>query len=135
MKILAYLTFGGNCREAMEFYKDCLGGELTLQTAGDSPLSDKLPEKMKKAVLHAALVRGDLTLLATDMVSVRGLMRGNSVSLMLDCDSENEIRECYEKLSQGGTKTHPLETTFWGALFGDLTDQFGNHWLLHCAVK
>ena len=26
---------------------------------------------------------------------------------------------------------HSLENTFWGALFGGLTDRFGNHWLLH----
>jgi PhnB protein len=32
---------------------------------------------------------------------------------------------------EGGTADHPLENTFWGALFGGLTDKFGNHWLLN----
>jgi PhnB protein len=130
-QINSYLTFNGNCREAMIFYKDCLGGELVLQTVGESPLSDKLPPQMKKSILHSTLTRDGLLLMASDMVSDKGLVRGNSVSLMLNCSSEQEIKTCYENLAKGGEATHPLENTFWGALFGDLVDKFGNHWLLN----
>jgi PhnB protein len=129
--IKSYLTFNGNCREAMEFYKECLGGELVFQTIGESPLSDKMPAKMRDLILHATLTRDQLELLATDMVGDQGVIRGNSVSLMLDCSSEEEIRTSYSKLSKGGKSTHPLELSFWGALFGDLTDKYGNTWLLH----
>lgn len=130
-QINSYLTFSGNCREAMEFYKECLGGELTLQTIGESPLADQLPPQMKKSVLHSTLIKGAIQLMGSDMVSEQGLMKGNSVSLMLNCSSEDEINRFYSKLSKGGKATHPLENSFWGALFGDLTDKFGNHWLLH----
>jgi len=130
-QINSYLTFSGNCREAMTFYKECLGGELTLQTIGDSPIADKLPPQMKDSVLHSTLTRGPLQIMATDMVSEQGLVRGNSVSLMLNCSSEEEIHTFYANLSKGGKATHPLENSFWGALFGDLTDRYGNHWLLH----
>ncbi len=115
----------------MAFYQACLGGELSLQTVGETPMADKLPPKMKESILHATLVKGSLTLMASDMVGEKGLIKGNAVSLMLDCSSEEEIRSCYAALAQGGEATHPLELSFWGALFGDLTDQFGNHWLLH----
>lgn len=131
MQINSYLTFNGDCREAMTFYKDCLGGELTFQTVGESPLSEKMPERMKKVILHATLINDELILMASDMVNEKGLARGNAVSLMLHCSSEAEIKEVYKKLSQGGQKNHPLAMTFWGALFGDLTDKYGNHWLLH----
>ena len=130
-QINSYLTFSGNCREAMNFYKECLGGELTLQTIGDSPIADKLPPQMKNSVLHSTLTRGPLQIMATDMVSEQGLIRGNSVSLMLNCSSEEEIHTFYANLSRGGKATHPLENSFWGALFGDLTDRYGNHWVLH----
>ncbi len=129
--INSYLTFNGNCREAMTFYKKCLGGELTLQTIGESPLADKMPTQMKDSILHATLVNDKLVLLGSDMVANKGLIKGNAVSLMLDCSSKKEIQDCYTKLSAGGESTHPLEISFWGALFGDLTDKFGNHWLLH----
>jgi len=130
-KIRAYLTFNGNCREAMTFYKQTLGGELMLQPIADSPMANKMPEKMKDCILHSSLTKDDFVLMASDIVGDDGLLNGNSVSLMLDCGSEDEIRESYAKLSDGGERTHPLETTFWGALFGNVKDKFGTHWLLH----
>jgi PhnB protein len=130
-QINSYLTFNGNCREAMTFYKDCLGGELIFQTIGESPLSDKMPRQMKDCILHATLTKNALVLMASDMVSESGLVKGNAVSLSLNCSSEEEIKKYYAKLSAGGTANHPLEDSFWGALFGDLTDKFGNHWILN----
>jgi PhnB protein len=133
--IQPYLTFSGNCREAMNFYRDCLGGELFFQTIGESPLAEKMPEKMKEMILHSSLENGSLVLLGSDMVPDSGLKKGNAVSLSLMCDSEEEIRESYRKLSEGGQPTHPLEKTFFGALLGGLTDKYGNSWLLHCDAK
>ena len=129
-QINTYLTFNGNCRDAMTFYKECLGGELFLQTIGESPLAEKMPAPMKDCILHSTLTKGALVIMASDMVGENGLMIGNNVSLMLNCGSEQEIKTFYEKLSVGGKATHPLENTFWGALFGGLTDKFGNLWLL-----
>lgn len=131
MVINSYLTFSGNCREAMQFYKRCLGGELNFQTIGESPMADKMPEPMKACILHATLTKGELVLMGSDMVGEQGLIKGNAVSLSLNCSSEEEIKTCYKKLSSGGAATYPLEHTFWGALFGGLTDKFGNHWLLN----
>ena len=129
--INSYLTFNGNCREAMTFYKQCLGGKLSFQTIGESPFSDKMPLKMKESILHATLKKGNMIIMASDMASEKGIIKGNSVSLMLNCSSEKEIRTYYKKLSSGGNADHPLEDTFWGAIFGDLTDKYGNHWLLN----
>ena len=130
-QINAYLTFGGNCREAMNFYKDSLGGELTLQTIGESPLADKMPVHMKDCILHATLTKGNVVLMGSDMVSDKGLLKGNAVSMAINCSSDEEIKTFYEKLSAGGNRDHALEETFWGATFGDLTDKYGNHWLLN----
>lgn len=131
MDLQSYLTFNGNCRQAMTFYQACLGGELSFQTVGESPLARQLPARMKACILHACLTKGGLVLMASDMVGEQGLIKGNAVSMVLNCSTEAEIRTCYEKLSEGGTRSHALEPTFWGALLGGLTDKFGNHWLLH----
>ncbi|HMQ63771.1 MAG TPA: VOC family protein [Flavilitoribacter sp.] len=128
-KINAYLTFNGNCREAMAFYQECLGGELTLQTLGDA--EEDIPVELRQVILHAVLVADSLVLMGSDMVGEKGLQRGNSVSLCLNCTGEEEIRRLYYRLSEGGQATDPLEDTFWGDLFGGLTDQFGNHWILN----
>jgi PhnB protein len=134
-QIHVYLTFSGNCRQAMTFYKECLGGELTFQTIGESPLSGKMPKPMKDCILHATLVKGGLVLMGSDMVPPPGLIKGNAVSLSLNCSSEEEIKTFYAKLSAGGKADHVIEDTFWGAMFGDLTDKFGNHWLLNYEKK
>lgn len=130
-RIQAYLTFNGNCREAMTFYKDCLGGELILQTIGESPLAEKMPAQMKECILHGRLIKDDLMLLGSDMVDEKGLLKGNAVSLLLDCSSEEEIKTFYTNLSADGEPAHSPELNYWGVLFGDLTDKYGNHWLLH----
>jgi PhnB protein len=130
-QINSYLTFNGNCREAMTFYQECLGGKLSFQTIGKSPLSSKMPKKMKDCILHCTLTKGNLILMGSDMVSEDGLIKGNAVSLSLHCNSEKEIKNFYAKLAEGGAANHPLENSFWGALFGDLTDKFGNHWILN----
>ncbi len=135
MQLCAYLTFNGNCREAMSFYKDCLGGELAFRTVGDAPFSGKFPAEMKSVILHATLVSSKLILMATDIVGENGLKRGNNVSLVLQCGSEKQIRESYQRLSAGGEQTHPLVKTYWGDLFGDLVDKFGNQWLLHFSYR
>jgi PhnB protein len=131
MQIHSYLTFNGNCREAMTFYQECLGGKLTFQTVGASPLSKKMPKKMKDCILHATLTNEALLLQGSDMVPHNGLIKGNTVSLSLNCSSEEQIKMLYAKLSSEGKAEHPLENTFWGALFGDLTDKYGNHWILN----
>ena len=130
-RINAYLTFNGNCREAMTFYKKCLGGELSFQTIGESPLSETMPPKMKKCILHSVLTNKEFVLMGSDMVGEKGLLKGNAVSLVFNCASEKEIRTCYEKLSRGGEQTQPLKDTFWHALSGDLTDKYGNTWMLN----
>ncbi len=130
-QINSYLTFNGNCREAMTFYKECLGGELLFQTIGGSPMADKMPAHMNEYILHATLTNGNLVIMGSDMAPQNGLVNGNAITMMLDCNSEAEIKKFYESLSKGGNPEHPLEETFWGAIFGGLTDKYENPWLLN----
>ena len=132
--INSYLTFNGNCREAMTFYQQCLGGELLIQTVGELtlPLAEPMPPCMENCIVHSTLVNDSLIITASDMVPEIGLVKGDAVSLLLNCNSEEEARSFYANLSVDGEATHPLENTFWGAIFGDLTDKFGTHWLVSC---
>lgn len=131
--INAYLTFCGNCRDAMLFYKDCLGGELSIQTVEESPMADQWPIDTQKHILHAALVKGDMVLLASDINSVP-LINGNTISLSLNCADETEINNYFVRLSQGGIITHPLHD-FFGGKIGALTDKHGISWLLYLEKK
>lgn len=130
----SYLTFNGNCREAMTFYKECLGGELELQTIADSPMAEQMPSKMKECILHSTLKSGDIVIMGSDMAP-ENLIKGNAVSMMLSFNNESAIRKAYTDLSKDGDASHPLEVTFFGALFGHLTDKFGHQWMFHYALK
>lgn len=125
-----YLTFNGNCREAMTFYRKCLGGSLEWQTIADSPMAEKMPTEMKECILHATLTSGNIIIMGSDMTPQQ-LIKGNTVAMMLTFTNEESIRKTYDLLSEGGNPSHPLAATFWGALFGHLTDKFGHQWLFH----
>jgi PhnB protein len=130
-QINAYVGFNGTCREAMTFYKDCLGGELMFQTIAGSPIENQFPEGMKDQILHSSLTRkGTLMLMATDCAAP-GSIQGNNIALSLNCSSEEEINEFYSKLSEDGKIIDALKQQFWGALFGVFDDKFGVRWMLN----
>lgn len=126
-RINAYLTFQGNCSEVMKFYQKSLGGNLTLQAVEESPMADQWPKELQKNILHAELTKDDLIILGSDMGS-EGIVKGNNISLALDCNSEAEINRFFSNLSQGGKVTHPLHKFFDGTI-GALTDKYGTNWL------
>jgi PhnB protein len=130
MQLFAYLTFAGNCREAMQFYQQCLGGELTFQTVGSTPFAGVMPLKMKECILNATLQHENLLLIASDIVTESGHVIGNSVSLMIDCKSAFEANRCFERLSCGGTVIQPLQKNFYGSLCGNISDRFGVQWMI-----
>ena len=129
--INAYLTFNGNCREAMTFYKDCLGGELSMQPVAGSPIEAQCHVTMKDQILHASLIKDELVLMGTDMIGPDGFVKGNTMSLSLNCRSEEEINTYFNRLSADGKITHPLRVEFWGAIFGVFTDKYGINWMLN----
>ena len=122
-----YLKFNGNCKQALEFYKSVLGGQLNLQTIGDSPAAGQFPPALKDRILHGSLASEDLTIFGTDMGGPE-LTRGNGVFLCLVCKSKEETEALFSKLSQGGNATTPLRQEFFG-MYGDLIDKFGVHWM------
>ncbi len=122
-----YLSFNGNCREAMEFYKACLGGELEINTIGDSPMGAQMPDK-KDNVMHSMLKADGMVLMASDMLRPGNLVQGNSVSICISGKNKEEIEKYFAKLSEGGKVTQPLKEEFFGT-YGDLTDKFGVLWM------
>jgi PhnB protein len=127
-KMSPYLTFNGNCKEAMNFYKEIFGGELSLMTAGESPVASQMPPKYHNSILHSSLKTDDFEIMATDMVPGE-FIEGNTVHMCLVCKSEKEIHSLFEKLSAGGKINQPVNQMFFG-LIGDATDKFGKHWVL-----
>ncbi|MGL5863856.1 MAG: VOC family protein, partial [Phycicoccus sp.] len=57
---------------------------------------------------------------------------GTNVHVSLGGD-DPELRDYWQRLSDGATVTMPLERQMWGDEFGSLTDRFGIHWMVNIA--
>ena len=124
-----YISFKDNARQAMEFYEEVFGGDLTLNTFGESGASGT-PEADK--IMHAMLEtdRG-FALMASDTPPGMEYNPGTNISISLSGDDADELRGYWEKLSAGGTVTMPLEKQMWGDEFGMCVDQFGISWMVN----
>ena len=124
-KLNTYLNFNGRCTEAMNFYKGIFGEDLQLMLAGDSPAKDQMPPELHNQVMHSHLKSSTIEIMGSDMAPVQPV-EGNTVYLALICESEDELNEFYNKLSEGGKVEQPLTKAFFG-WFGSLEDKFGKH--------
>ena len=126
-----YINFNGKCREAMDFYKNCIGGDLMIMPVEGSPLEAHCPPTMRDQIAHASLTKNGFVLMATDMTGPEGYKPGNNIAVSVNCDSEEEIGSFYNRLSEGGRVMESLKLQFWGALFGVVVDKFGICWMLN----
>lgn len=130
-----YLLFDGNCLPAMEFYKSCLGGELTATRVKDSPAKDFMPAAQQGKIINARLRNGNLEISASDWLRPgQTPVRGNTVCLFLSGGTLQELKALFERLSQGAEVTDPLTEMFFGT-YGALNDQFGVRWMFQTDQK
>ena len=115
--LVPYITFGDKGRAAVTFYKGVFGGDAEVQSEGEH-------------VMHLDFQAGDVHFMGSG--DQAGLERGNSYSLVLNCDSEEQLRDFYAKLVGGGTEVFAPTDSGWGAIIAHCTDQFGVTWLLNC---
>ena len=120
MELSPYLAFNGTCEEAMTFYKDCLGGEFeSIHRFRDGPAElggTRIPEAMKDQVMHMTWRFDGNVVMACD--SVDDVAEGGNVTLCIDFREVDRVDAAFDKLSEGGTITLPLENTFWGRASG-----------------
>jgi PhnB protein len=134
MQLITYVTFAGNCEEALNFYKDVLNAEvLQISYMGDGQY--EVPEHAKGKVMHARLKIGENVLYMSDTFDPASVKQGNNVSLSLEIEDTAKLDTLFTKLSAGGSVKMPLEDTFWGARFGMFIDKFGIHWMMNCQLK
>lgn len=133
-KLNPYINFNGNAKEAVEFYKNVFGGELTMSTfsQGGMPVE---PEEAEK-IMHAQLiVENGMTLMASDTPKGWVYNPGTNISVSLSGDDEAELKGYWDKLAEAGKVEQPLVPAPWGDQFGMVTDKFGIRWMVNIAGK
>jgi len=127
-----YLSFRGNAREAMEFYKSVFGGELTLSTFGEFQMPGISEDEADK-VMHGQLTTpAGFTLMGSD--TPEGMPYDDSsggITVSVSGDDETELRGYWDGLADGGEVTMPLEQAPWGDSFGQLNDRYGTPWMFN----
>jgi PhnB protein len=135
MTLTPYLLFDGNCRQAMEFYKTCFGGDLALTTVKDSPAKDLMPPAQHGKIINARLQCGNVSISASDWLRPSETpVRGNTVCLYLSGAGFPALKALFDALSHGAEVTDPLTTQFFGT-YGALNDKFGVRWMFQSNEK
>ena len=129
MRLIPYLMFNGQCRQAFEFYRDALAGTLEdFVTYGESPMCDQIPADGHDRIMHASLLVGEVRLMGADGPPVAG---GNRNHVNADVDSIEEAERVWVALSDGAEIQMPLQETFWAHRWGMLVDRFGQPWMVN----
>jgi PhnB protein len=124
-----YISFDGNARQAMEFYESVFGGTLTLNTFGEfAPEDAGIADKIMHGMLETD---SGFTLMGADTPPGMEHNPGNNISVSLSGDDADELRGYWDKLTDGGTVSVPIEKQMWGDVFGACVDRFGIAWMVN----
>ena len=145
MQLNHYLNFKGQAEQAFIFYQSVFGGEFAMISRyGDMPPTEgvMLSEADKCLILHVSLPINEYTVLMGSDVNDQFcspnsvFTQGNNhyISINIEHD-EMEARRLFNQLSVHGHIEMQLEKTFWGALYGAFTDQFGIKWMVNCQLE
>jgi len=127
-----YLTFNGNCADAMRFYEKALGATVEyMMTHGESPMADKAPADFKDKVMHSSVMIDGHRLMASDPMPGQPYhgMHGFTLSLAYPTVAEGE--KIFDALAEGGHVVMPMQETFWVERWGNVIDKFGTPWMVN----
>lgn len=132
IELIPYLSFKGNCEEAVNTYISAFGGEILFLSRWDENNYDMSPEQIGK-VMHVEFVLGDTRMAAGDSYDCNGV--NTDIKLMIHMDSEEEALQAISLLAEGGIIVSPLsphpepDDDGCGAI---LKDRFGFTWIITC---
>ncbi|KAG7351247.1 glyoxalase/bleomycin resistance protein/dioxygenase [Nitzschia inconspicua] len=142
-----YLTFNGNCRQAMTFYSKVFGTKIDVAMTWADPhafggcslpkeLEDKknaATEEDKNRMIHMSFMLDNGTyMMGCDVhpkMHKNPFTPGNNYQVVLEPDSKEEAHRLYDALQEGGSDCMPLQDMWWGSYHGSCTDKFGIRWM------
>ena len=127
-----FLLFDGNCAEAMKFYQNCLGGELTLTKTGETPMKELFPKEKWERVINANLKSGDIEISATDWMASPEFepIQGNTFAIFVVGKSYEDLKTVFNKLKDGDNnkRLQELHEMPFGT-YGQFYDKYGIQWI------
>ncbi len=75
-----FLTFSGNCKQALTFYQNCFGGKLHFDT-----LEKELEDYAETPVVCGSLISESIVIHGSDLVHNEGRLVGNYMAIFIHC--------------------------------------------------
>ena len=126
------LLFDGNSAEAMTFYHNCLGGELTLTRLADTPMKNQFPPEKHNRIINAHLKSGAIEISATDWMASPQYepVQGDTVAIFVIGGTYEELETVFDKLKQGASQDRfqELHDLPFGT-YGQFYDKYGVQWI------
>ncbi|HKG06518.1 MAG TPA: hypothetical protein VKB19_08675 [Pedobacter sp.] len=118
-----FITFPGNCKKALTFYRTCFGGTLHFETFDKELLGYR-----EKPVISGSLISDRIIIRGSDLVHNEGRKVGNYLSVFLQCKNADE-----RKLLIGKIKSDPMALpsgNYESQTLIEVTDAFDVTWVL-----
>lgn len=126
-KVTPHLMFIGVAEEALNFYVSLFADSEILGIERYGPGEQGAEGTIKRA---------DFTLCGQDFICidsppVHDFTFTPSISIFVDCESDTELHETFDRLSAGGEVFMPLDDYGFSSGFGWVSDRFGVSWQIN----
>ena len=132
MEIRPYITFKGECQEAIDLYTEAFNTEIIeIMKFSDIPQDNnlmKIPESEKDWILQGTLKFGDNFIRVSDTTGELNDRESERLAIAIEC-SVDEVKKGFDVLSKEGKIDFPLEKTFFSPCHGVVYDKFGVKWI------
>ena len=132
MEIIPYLSFRGNCEEALRTYMEAFGGGILFLSRWTEDNFDVSPDQVGK-IMHVEFTLGNTRMSAGDSFDTGGV--NTDIKLMVHLDSKTEALRTVSVLAEGGTVLAPLQphpAPDDGGCGSVIRDRFGFTWIITC---
>ena len=130
MRICPYVSFKGNCAEAVAFYEKVFKAKAEIMRYKDAPPDNGygFTAKNENYVMHAQFEVGGEIIMFCDTPPENPIEVGDNIVIMVEFDDADTAKGAFDILKEGGEVYMELQETFWSKCFGSLTDKFGINW-------
>src|SRR5436309_186034 len=98
LAVSPYIAFKGDCRKAIEFYKNALDAKvLFTQTFGESPMAGMGPAEN---IMHCTIKVGDSTVMMCDDPRPDATTGSGNISLAIALNDPEQAKQVFGKLAK-----------------------------------
>lgn len=126
-KLTPFLMFQGQAEAAIQLYASVFKGTEIIAMVKYGPEQPELEGKIANAVLS---IHGQ-TFYCNDSVIKHEFTFTPSISMFIECETEEELDEAFAKLAENGQVLMPVDNHGFSKRFGWVQDAFGVSWQLN----